>query len=117
MLRRWAALYSQPTEAERAIEPAIASLGVPYRFNHPLWALRCFPDFVLPQHRVVIEVDDSSHARAAKRKADEERTQKLNGAGWSVVRCWNDEALADPYGTVDRLMAAAGLDLKTRRPA
>lgn len=39
MLRRWAALYADPTPAEQAIEPAIASMGVPYRFQHPLWAL------------------------------------------------------------------------------
>lgn len=115
LLKRWAKLYSQPTDAERAIEPAIASLGVPYRFNHPLWALAVFPDFILIRNKLVIEVDDPSHARPAKRKADAERTKKLNGAGWQVVRCTNDEALADPYGTVDRLMALAGLDLRTRK--
>lgn len=116
MLRRWAALYSDPTPAEQAIEPAIASLGVPYRFNHPLWALRVFPDFILPQQKLVIEVDDPGHSRPARRRADAERTKKLNGAGWQVVRVTNDEALRDPYAAVDRMMAAAGLDLKTRRP-
>lgn len=52
-----------------------------------MWALGCFPDFALPDQRVVIEVDDASHNRAAKKKADAERTRKLNGAGWTVVRC------------------------------
>jgi very-short-patch-repair endonuclease len=105
MLRRWAALYADPTPAEQAIEPAIASLGVPYRFQHPLWALSVFPDFVLPAHRLVIEVDDASHARPAKKRADAERTKKIEGARWRVVRCTND-----------RLCEQAGLSIRTRRP-
>jgi len=114
MLKNWAKLYNL-TEAEQALEPAVASLATPYRVQHPLWGLGLFPDFVLLSHRVVLEVDDPSHAR--KRKADAERTAKLNRAGWRVFRCSNDEALSDPYGTVDRLMEAAGLELRTRRAA
>jgi len=114
MLQRWARLHNL-TEAERSLEPAVASLGVPYRVQNPLWALGLFPDFSLLSQKLIIEVDDPSHAR--KRKADAERTAKLNRAGWRVFRCSNDEALTDPYGTVDRLMKAAGLELRTRRAA
>ena len=56
-LMRWAKLYSKPTEAETALEPAIASLGTPYRFQHPFplnsgW--RRFPEKSLPRrlHRL-----------------------------------------------------------------
>ena len=116
MLARWAKLYSQQTPAEAALEPALASLGVPYRFQHPLWALGFFPDFVLPGDRLVIEVDDESHRTKSKRRADAERTAKMERAGWRVVRCENDEALSDPYATVDRMMAAAGLPHRTKEP-
>jgi very-short-patch-repair endonuclease len=109
-LSRWAKLYSNPTEAERALEPAIAALGLPYRFNHPLWALRVFPDFVILPLKLVIEVDDPSHNTSKKRKADAERTAKLKRAGWTVVRCTNAEALADPAGTVDRLLRSLDID-------
>lgn len=115
MLLRWSKLYSKPTEAEEALEPAIASLGVPYRFQHPLWALRLFPDFVLLEQRLVIEVDDPSHTSAKKRAADEDRTHRLKRAKWKVVRCTNEEALRDPQGTVDRMMESAGLPLRTKR--
>ena len=115
MLSRWSKLYSQQTPAEAAIEPAIASLGVPYRFQHPLWALGLFPDFVLLEDRLVIEVDDTSHATKKKREADELRTRKLNAAGWRVVRCTNAEALSDPYRAVDRMMAQAELTHRTKR--
>lgn len=114
-LMRWSKLYANPTDAEVAIEPAIASLGVRYRFQHPLFGLRLFPDFILPDYRVVIEVDDPSHSTKAKRKADAERTERLNNGGWAVIRCTNDEAEEDPYGTVDRLMLEAGLPMRTRR--
>lgn len=113
-LLRWAKLYSNPTEAEAAIEPAIASLGIPYRFQHPLWGLKLFPDFVLRDAKVVIEVDDPSHNRTKKKKEDEERTKRMNRYGWTVVRCTNAEAISDPFGTVDRLMEQAGLPHRTR---
>ena len=103
-LLRWAKLYSNPTPAEESLEPAIASLGIPYRFQHPIWGLRVFPDFVLLQQKIVIEVDDPSHNRAAKRKKDAARTEKLNQHGWRVVRCTNKEALEDPHGVVERLI-------------
>lgn len=114
LLSRWAKLYSQQTPAEAALEPAIAALGVPYRFQHPLWALGLFPDFVLPAERLVIEVDDPSHRTAKKRAADGLRTEKLVKAGWSVVRCSNEEALQAPHDTVNRMMAEAGLPYRTK---
>lgn len=114
-LLRWAKLYSNPTDAEAAIEPAIASLGVRYRFQHPMFGLRLFPDFILPDYRVVIEVDDRSHYTKKKREADAERTERLNNGGWTVVRCSNEEAEENPYGAVDRMMQEAGLPLRTRR--
>jgi very-short-patch-repair endonuclease len=115
MLQRWSKLYSQQTPAEAALEPALASLGVPYRFQHPVWVCGVFPDFVLLNERLVIEVDDPSHRTASKRRADAERTAKLERAGWRVIRCENDEALDDPYGTVDRLMESVGLPHRTNR--
>lgn len=113
-LKRWAKLYSDATPAERALEPAVASLGRPYRFQHALFALGLFPDFALIADKVIIEVDDPSHNTRARKKSDAERTKKLERAGWRVVRCTNDEALSDPYGTVDRLMEEAGLDYRTK---
>lgn len=113
LLKRWAKLYSQPTPAERALEPAIASLGVRYRFQDPNWVLGIFPDFTLPDQRLVIEVDDRSHRAPKKAAADAERTERLGRLGWRVVRCTNEEALADPRGTVDALMERAGLPFRT----
>ena len=102
-----ATLYAG-TDAERAIEPAVASLGVPYRFQHPyyLWGqVKFFPDFWLPTIGVILEVDDDSHyTDPEKKKADGIRTSALEKLGNVVVRCTNAEALRDPFGTVERLI-------------
>ncbi len=55
-------------------------------------------------------MDDPSHTTKAKRKKDAERTQTLEAKGWTIVRCTNEEALADPEGAVAKMMKAAGLD-------
>ncbi len=113
MAMRWARLY-KGTPAELVLEEAIAALGIPYRTQFPgyLYGLRFFPDFYLPTLGLVIEVDDRSHLKAEKVEADAERTAELHREwGVQVVRCTNDEALADPHGTVKRLIRQAGHDL------
>ena len=116
LLTRWSKLYTQQTPAEASIEPAIAALGRRYRFQHPLWALGVFPDFVLLDDRLVIEVDDPSHNTKKKREADMLRTEKLVRAGWRVVRCTNAEALGSPHATVNRMMADANLPHRAKPP-
>jgi very-short-patch-repair endonuclease len=111
-LLRWTKLY-KGTPSEHAIEPAIASLGRVYRFQHPVWSLGVFPDFAMLKDKVIIEVDDPGHNK--KKKEDAVRTAKLNKLGWTVVRCTNHEAETDPYGTVDRLMEEANLPYRTHR--
>lgn len=113
----WTKLY-KGTAAEYALEPAVASLGVVYRWQYPFWLfgpLKYIADFLLPDHKVVLEVDDPSHFTPAGRAKDKIRTAALVRAGYRVVRCTNDEALADPYGTVDRMCEAARLSLRTAR--
>ena len=108
-LARWAALYSNQTPAEVAIEPAIASLGIPYRTQHPIWSISAFADFALPTLRVILEVDDKSHNQPAKRRADAERTAKLNRRGWRVARCTNEEAILDPYKALSSMLTSLGI--------
>jgi very-short-patch-repair endonuclease len=115
LLSRWRKLYAG-TRAELVLEEAVASLGVPYRFSHPVWGARAFLDLALLGDKVDIEVDGDSHNRPAQKAKDEERTARLEALGWRVVRCTNAEAVEDPYGTVDRLVAKLGLPYRTRRP-
>lgn len=107
VLQNWDWLYQNPTPAERALEPHVAKLGIPYRFQHKVW--NYIIDFALPTVKVAIEVDDKSHNRADKRRKDAERSEWLSRRGWRVVRTTNDEVLADPAAALDRLVSAAGL--------
>lgn len=111
MAMRWNRLY-KGTPAELALEDAIAALGVPYRTQFPgfLYGFRFFPDFLLPTLGLVIEVDDDSHTRAAKKIADAERTEFLEESqGWKVARCTNDEALNNPREAVRAMLESVGM--------
>jgi very-short-patch-repair endonuclease len=115
---RWVKLTRDITAGEAALEPAVASLGVPYRFQYPMYLfgpLKYFPDFVLLDHKVIFEVDDPKHFTAEGRAKDKIRTANLKKAGYRVARVTNEAAIADPYGAVDRMCAEAGLTLRTAR--
>ena len=109
LLEYWAKLYNL-TEAEKAIEPEIAKLGTRYRVQHPLWGLRLFPDFVLLDYKLVLEIDDSSHFTKKKQREDAERTARLQRAGWTVVRTTNEKALGDPKAALKSMLMEAKLD-------
>lgn len=106
-LKNWAKLYTAPTQAELALEPAVAALGRPYRAQHPVFALGCICDFALLNERIVFEVDGKSHNGKAAKEKDRERTRKLEKLGWVVARCTNDEALDDPKSSVSRMLLEA----------
>lgn len=48
-----------------------------------------FVDIVLPESKVIIEVDGADHAKMDKRQKDKERDAKLLSQGFSVFRVWN----------------------------
>lgn len=109
-LRWWAAAVTNMTEAEKAMEPEVASLGLPYRVQHPIWALRYRLDFAFPTMKVALEIDDPSHTAKAKRAKDKVRTAKLKKAGWTVIRTTNEAVLKDPRKALEQAFRSANLD-------
>lgn len=106
MLRNWARLYTNITAAEHALEPAIASLGKRYRAQHPFFGLYLIADFALLDDKIIIEVDGPSHGTLKQKRKDLQHMIALEAKGWAVVRCKNEDALQDPQGTLDRLLAS-----------
>jgi very-short-patch-repair endonuclease len=100
----WSKLYSNPTRHEEALEPHVAALGRPYRFQHPFWSAWAIADFAFPLDQVVIEVDGESHFRPSQRVKDRERTKRLEAMGWRVFRCTNDEVEEDVEGVIARFV-------------
>lgn len=108
---KWAQLYTGQTKSEAALEPAVAALGRPYRFQHPFFGNHFFVDFALTEDKIIIEVDGKSHSGIAAKEADAERTRIIEKQGWTVVRCKNEDAVRDPAGTVARCL----LEVSRRR--
>ncbi|MCI1016369.1 endonuclease domain-containing protein [Herbaspirillum sp. C7C2] len=78
------------TEAEQRLWHRLRGqqLDVKFRRQHPFenYVL----DFVCLERRLVIEVDGAQHVG---NQDDENRTAKLNQAGFTVLRFWNNEVL------------------------
>jgi very-short-patch-repair endonuclease len=106
-LSRWASLYTATTVAEKAFEPSVAALGIPYRAQHPIFAAGYVVDFALMDAKIALEVDGDSHRGAKAVEHDRERTRKLERLGWVVVRCWNEEAIDAPAVTLQRMLLEA----------
>lgn len=108
LLGRWAKLY-HGTPSELALEPAIARLGLVYRFQHPVWSCGVILDFAFPGPLLALEVDGKEHRTKAGREKDEVRTAKLELKGWTVIRCTNEEALGDQATVINRVIEALKL--------
>ncbi|OHV90876.1 hypothetical protein ORS3428_00735 [Mesorhizobium sp. ORS 3428] len=61
-----------------------------------------FADFVCRERGLIVEIDGSQHADAP---ADAARTAWLNGHGYSVLRFWNHEVLAERRAVLDTILA------------
>lgn len=103
--RNWYWLYSGQTAAELALEPEIAAMGVRYRAQHPFPGLKHVADFALLDSKLIIEVDGASHEKETQKAKDAAHTLGLHLRGWRVLRCKNEEVVANPKGTLRRLLS------------
>jgi very-short-patch-repair endonuclease len=73
-------------------------LGCKFRRQMPIGPY--VVDFACIEHRLVVELDGSQHLG---RRADAARDAFLAGAGFSILRFWNNEALANTDAVCDAL--------------
>jgi very-short-patch-repair endonuclease len=96
------ALRSNMSDAERALWHFLQGRqisGLEFRRQHPFGDY--ILDFVCLEIRLVIEVDGSQHEQQAK--YDEDRTQKLQRAGFRVLRFWNNEVLKENESVKEKI--------------
>lgn len=105
LLSRWAKLYNG-TVSELSMEPAIAALGIPYRFQHPVWGMGCFLDYAWPSMKLALEIDGKEHNTKAGREKDLDRTTRLGRFGWTVIRCTNEDAQHNIPVVLEKIKAA-----------
>ena len=70
--------------------------------------VRSFPigrrvgDFACRSVKVVVEIDGGQHAEQAEE--DAERTREIEAFGYTVIRFWNNEVLANTDGVLEALL-------------
>lgn len=62
-------------------------------------------DFALIDKKLCVEIDGSSHRKKKQRLLDEKRDRNLAAIGWRTIRFTNEEVLADPTGTIDKILS------------
>jgi len=97
-------LRQHSTNAERRMRSALRDrrlIRYKFRQQHPIG--QYIVDFACTEHHLVIELDGGQHAGSA---ADARRTAWLESAGWTVIRFWNNDVLANSNGVVETILRA-----------
>jgi very-short-patch-repair endonuclease len=93
------ALRKQATDAERLLWKHLRSRqldGHKFRRQTPVGPY--VVDFLCLEHRLVIELDGGQHAD--QQEKDQERSARLAGWGFRVLRFWNHEVLSNTEGVL-----------------
>lgn len=68
-------------------------MGLSFRRQMPVAGY--IVDFACPSRRLIVEIDGPQHGDVAAQRYDALRTRRLEADGWTVLRFWNDDVLAD----------------------
>ena len=105
-------LRNNATKAERLLWRRL-SIYRP-RFTRQLVVGPYIVDLACREARVAIELDGSQHFEAAT--YDARRTHFLEQEGWSVIRLWNNDVLANPDGAVEHILQRCAERLGSTHP-
>ena len=73
-----------------------------YKFRRQSPVGRHIADFICTDARLIIELDGSQHAdRTAE---DQARTRSLEASGYTVLRFWNNDVLANVQGVLAEIL-------------
>lgn len=92
------------TDAERRLWSALRGRrlnGAKFRRQQPIGTF--IADFVCQESRLIVEADGGHHAECL---GDERRTAFLEGAGYRVLRFWNNDILNNLDGVAEAIANA-----------
>lgn len=98
------ALRAMQTEVERRLWQRLRNRQLnraKFRRQYPIGGY--IVDFCCISSQLVIELDGRQHGEDQRLQADEHRTQFLQSQGYRVLRFWNEEALENMDGVVERI--------------
>jgi very-short-patch-repair endonuclease len=95
-------MRQQPTPAERKLWQALRlkQIGRKWRRQAPIGPY--IVDFYCPDLRLVVEVDGATHGEPA---SDKLRDAWLNARGFTLLRFWNNDVMANLPGVLERIAA------------
>ena len=102
-------LRRSQTDAERKLWYMLRSRqlnGAKFRRQHPVGSY--VVDFADVEDKFIIEVDGGQHNEDSAKKRDAKRTAQLRAAGFTVVRFWDNEVLADVEAVLTRIAQVLG---------
>ncbi len=92
-------LRSHPTDAEQALWRLLRTAFPQARFRRQVPIRQYIVDFASHRAKLVIEADGGQHSE----EADAHRTAVIEADGYSVLRFWNNDILANPEGVATRI--------------
>ena len=102
LTRRARELRSNATDSERAVWQIISRYRPKFTRQIPIGPY--FADLACRQARLVVELDGSQHMDS---ESDVDRTDYLEGQGWTVIRFWNSEVSENPDGVAEAILLKA----------
>ena len=84
------------------------------RFTRQLVIAPYIVDLACREAKLAVEFDGSQHIDAAV--YDARRTRFLEQQGWSVVRLWNNEVIANPDGAAEHILLRCAERLRGTHP-
>jgi 2-C-methyl-D-erythritol 2,4-cyclodiphosphate synthase len=104
LLEKAKEMRKHPTEAESALWNYLKgnTIGVHFRRQHPVFGY--IPDFVCVKEKLIIEIDGGYHFEGEQPEKDAERTQRLETAGYRVLRFTNEQVLSDTEEVLEAII-------------
>lgn len=98
-------MRKSPTEAEKILWSHLRNkqFGVRFRRQHPM-GKQYIADFICLERKLIIELDGGQHMENVL--YDKERTRFLNNEGYTVLRFWNSEVIANMTSVLDAVHRA-----------
>jgi very-short-patch-repair endonuclease len=113
LIKRARFMRANPTDAERKIWYLLRHrrLGERWR-RQEIIDDAYIVDFMCFEHRLIIEADGSQHSDS---KSDETRDAYLKAQGFTVLRFWNSDILANIEGVGEAVLDAIGNNTAQKR--
>lgn len=110
--RRLGKTPKENSPSERLLHQALIDMSLSFETQRQVLG-RYFPDVLLHQQPIIIEVDGWAHGMRSRHAYDEKRDAALVAGGYRVFRFTNDEIDGDAAGCVRKVMQECGLVLDT----